>query len=527
MSKRMIPSNQSIPERMERHTPRNWANLSFNHKTTLTMGTLVPMACKEVYPGELAKLYAELKMRFAALYLPIFHNCFFTFDWFYVRMGALWQQEKDWQDFMQQDPVTGTNGWAWFTYKRSDAIYTDGVLNYMGFNAPPGAGTLIASTVVGAAPVLAYYSIWLNYFRNPQIQSKDEYTMVAGDNTPSVEAALENLRVKRRNWPRDYYTSCTLLPQQGANVLIPSYATDPETGDFIPQKLFYKDGNVPADALGVATNNTGTMAYLSTDAGNDLVLQLSSTIRDLRYAAQFTEFLERANRSGGVDGNYNEFVKRETGFDPNPLYIDRPVWIGGYTGDVIIQEVMATAEAGEYTVGEYTGQALVRDNIPVFTYTCPDYGFVIPILTVYPKASYYSGLENMWRRVTKMDYMWEQFALIGDQPIRNKEVWFSWYDADIAWNDEIFGYNQQYLQHRVSNDIVSGQMRTLWESFHLGRKFIAASAVTLDSDFITCTPDIGRVFIVDAEAGEHECFVHAYIGIEVLRRLPMNGIPQL
>jgi len=256
------------------------------------------------------------------------------------------------------------------------------------------------------------------------------------------------------------------------------------------------------------------------------VLQLSSTIRDLRYSEQFLAFLERAQRSGGVSGNYNEFVKRETGFDPNPLFIDRPVWIGGYTGDIIINEVMATAEVGEYTVGEYTGKAEARDSTPQFNYLCPDYGFIIPILTVYPKASYYSGLDNMWRRQTKMDYFWEQFALIGDQPITNKEVWFSWYDADVDWNDEIFGYNQQYLQHKYSNDIVSGQMRTLWESFHLGRKFTAASQVVLNEDFIVCRPDIGRVFIVDAEAGEHECFVHAYVSIDVNRRLPYNAIPE-
>lgn len=125
-----------------------------------------------------------------------------------------------------------------------------------------------------------------------------------------------------------------------------------------------------------------------------------------------------------------------------------------------------------------------------------------------------------------MDYMWEQFALIGDQPIRNKEVWFSWYDADIAWNDEIFGYLPQYTQWRYSNDIVSGQMRTLWESFHLGRKFEAAGDVVLNSDFITCTPDVGRVFVIDEEAGEHEIYVHAYNKIEILRRLPKFGLPE-
>jgi len=519
----MIPSSRSIPERSEKHQDRNWVHLGFNHKTTLTMGTLVPFGCEEVYPGELARCSMELKMRFAALYLPIMHLCFFTVDWFFVRMGALWQQEKDWQNFLQQDPITGTQGWAYFDYQRAEAIYTDGILNYMGFNAPPAAGTLILETRIGAAPVMAYYSIWLNYYRNPQIQPKDEYQLVAGDNTVNVQAAVPDCRVKRRNWPRDYYTSATPTPQQGQGVLIPSFQTDAETGLYIPQRVLEIDGDQqPAGPL-YAT----ALGFLG-DAGNDsAVLELSSTIADFRYAAQFQEFLERALRSGGIDANYNDFVHRETGFNPNPLFIDRPVWIGGYTGDIMIQEVMATAEAGDYTVGEYTGQALARDNTPQFTYLCPDYGFILPIVTVYPKASYYSGLENMWRRVTKMDYMWEQFALIGDQPIRNKEVWFSWYDADIAWNDEIFGYLPQYAQHRYNNDIVSGQMRTLWESFHLGRKFIAASDATLNNDFITCTPDIGRVFIVDAEAGEHECFVHAYVSIDVNRRLPINAIPSL
>lgn len=525
MAKRQIQSGTSIPERLERHSPRNWVNLSFNHKTTLTMGALVPMACKEVYPGELAKLYMELKMRFAALYLPIMHQCYFSLDWYYVRMGDLWQGTftNSFETFMKQDPVTGNVGWTYFNYKRSHAIFTDGILNYMGFNAPPPAGTLIFQTQVSAMPVAAYAKIWNEYYRNTNIQNSMFTPLEPGDMTSQIEAMLPQLRVKRRNWPRDYYTSATPTPQQGENVLIPSYATDPETGQFVPQQLIKLDGTSPS----TGNLRVGTADTLQDALSADTVLQLSSTIRDFRYAAQFTEFLERSMRAGGLQGRWSDFVKRNFDWDPNPLMIDRPVWIGGYTGDIIIQEVMATAEAGEFTVGEYAGQAIARDNTPVFTYQVPDYGFVIPILTVYPKASYYSGLETMWTRRSKMDYMFEQFALIGDQPIRNKEVWFSWYDADIAWNDEIFGYLPQYTQHRYSNDIVSGQMRTLWESFHLGRKFIAAAGVNLNSEFITCTPDIGRVFVVDAEGGEHETLVHAYVGIEVLRRLPFQGLPML
>lgn len=525
-----IPASSTFPERPEIHADKTWHELGFNHKTTASMGMLIPLACKEVYPGELVKLQTEIKMRFAALYLPIMHQCYFTCDWYYVTNRQLWPVNNSevgdgWEEFIKQDPITGPVGWPYFGYKQSDAVFTSGLLNYLGFNAPPPSGTLIAETDVSALPVSAYIKIYDEYYRNDQIQPAKWEPLVQGDNSTNLEAALPDLKVLRRNWPRDYYTSATPLPQQGANVLIPSYATDPITGDFEPQKLFLLNGGDPSDgqALGVTSDGT-TPRYLGDGNNTYINLQLSSTIRDFRYAAQMTEYLERSMRAGD---RYRDFVYSNFKWDPQPMFVDRPVWIGGYTGDVIISDVMATAKGTDVVVGDYAGKALASEITPVFSYTCPDYGLVMCLFTCYPKASYYSGLDNMWRRTSKMDYMWEQFAQIGDQPIRNKEVWFSWYDADIDWNEEIFGYLPQYAQWRYSNDIVSGQMRTIWEAFHLGRKFTAASQVVLNSDFITCTPDIGRCFVVDAEAGEHEIYIHAYNKISILRRLGRFGLPQL
>lgn len=528
-----IKDSRTIPERMEKHERKNWFHQGFNHKTTLTMGQLVPFGCKEVYPGETVRVTAEFKMRFAALYLPIMHQCYFTVDWFYVRKGSLFQN-SEFERFMMQDPVTGSIGWAWFGYKASHAVWTNGVLNYMGFNAPPVSGTLIAEVDVDAAPPMAYYEIWAWFYRNPNIQGYLQSYLTDGDNSTAVEDRLPQLRCLRRNWPRDYYTIATPTPQQSNTVLVPSYATDPVTGEGVAQKVLTRDDFTPyANADFLLSNGTGNLAGQGGTGGDqEVVLQLSSTMLDFRYAAQMQEFLERALRAGANNLNddsirYNDFIKRFFDWDPDPLMIDRPVFIGGYTGDVIIQDVMATAESDEVYVGDYAGKAMASDDTPTFHYTCPDYGYIIPMVTVYPKASYYSGSDRMWMRKNKMDYMWEQFAYIGDQPMRNQEVWFSWYDADIDWNKEIFGYVPQYHNERYANDIVSGQMRTLWQSFHLGRKFTAASQVALNSDFITCTPDVGRVFRVDAEAGEHECYVHAYISIDILRRLPVNALPSL
>jgi len=527
--KRMIQSNSSFPERMEKHAKASWFDLSFNHKTTLSMGMLIPLATKEVYPGEKVRLQNELRLKFAQMYLPIMHQVYYTCDWYYVTYDQLWPRTyavdnwTGWQSFIKQDPINGTVGFPTFDYARADAIFTDGILNYMGFNAPPAAGTLISTVEnLNALPVSAYGKIYDEYYRNDQIQTPIWFPLEEGDNTAAILTMVPDLRVLRRNWPRDYYTSATPTPQQGENILIPSFATDPD-GDYVAQKILNLDGTAAAAANLSAGVNSGETVLQQSGIG-PVVLQLSSTIRDFRYAAQMTEYLERALRAGD---RYVDFVQRNFGYNPNPLYIDRPVWIGGYTGNVIVSDVMATAEVGAYSVGQYTGNAQARDNTPVFEYSVPDYGVIICLMTVYPKASYYSGLETMWTRTEKMSYMWEQFALIGDQPIRNKEVWFSWYSADIAWNNEIFGYLPQYTQFKYSNDIVSGQMRTLWESFHLGRKFTGAGEVILNDDFIKCVPDIGRVFNVDAEAGEHECFVHAYNSIQILRKLPINGLPSL
>jgi len=170
---RRIQSGSTMPERMEQHATKSWHDLSFNHKTTLTMGALIPLATKESYPGETWRLQNEVKLMFAQLYLPIMHQCYFTVDWYYVRTGILWKNADpdNWESFIKQDPLNSFTTWPYFVYQRADAVFTDGVLNYMGFNAPPGAGTLIANTQVSVLPPLAYCKIWDENYRNDQIQT--------------------------------------------------------------------------------------------------------------------------------------------------------------------------------------------------------------------------------------------------------------------------------------------------------------------------------------------------------------------
>jgi len=324
-------------------------------------------------------------------------------DWFYVRNGALWPNDTDatsgWEAFYMDNPENLSIDWAWTKYTRAQAVDTECILNYMGFNAPPETGTLILQTQVSALPISAYVLIYDNFFRNDQIQVARWKPLLSGENTVSLNAQLPDFKCLRRNWPRDYYTSATPSPQAGADVFIPSISIDPETGEYYATMMSDLTGANPGSG-GLGVDATGQL--IKQVGAVPLALQTKGTIRQLRYNNDLLEFLERTNRAGD---KYADNVHRQTGWNPDPLMINRPKWIGGTRGQVNISTVLATADQGSYTVGGYAGRALAQGSSPKFSFTAPDYGFVMAMLTVYPKASYYSGQEQMWVRDNKIKCM--------------------------------------------------------------------------------------------------------------------------
>ena len=115
-------------------------------------------------------------------------------------------------------------------------------------------------------------------------------------------------------------------------------------------------------------------------------------------------------------------------------------------------------QAATFT-GEYTGQALgvMQTGRPI-RFTAPEHGWIQAMISIKPRSSYYQGLHKKWTRNSWMDYMFPDFAGIGDQPVYKKELFYDW-DAAETTNNEIFGYNPRFQELRTEWDIVSGSMR--------------------------------------------------------------------
>lgn len=76
---------------------RNTFDMSFQNNLTMNFGTLYPVFCKEVIPGDSFRIRPTFGLRFMPLVFPIQTRMQANLHFFYVRNRNLW---KDWPDFI-------------------------------------------------------------------------------------------------------------------------------------------------------------------------------------------------------------------------------------------------------------------------------------------------------------------------------------------------------------------------------------------------------------------------------------------
>lgn len=550
---RVQQRSRSVPWRQEQHVSHNMFDLSHDHKLTFTMGKLVPFLTKEVMPGDKWFIRCEAMLRFAPLYLPIMHRVNVSLDYHYVPYRLLWPLRQNveetgydrsgWEVFINPgDPAVVDSGSSVHPYivtTAYDAVsgfsaYANELPQYMGFpTALPGTVGVLNAFQLNAFPFFAYYMIWDWQYRNDQIQERIFSQCVSGNNTSLLPGTggPEFLACKYRNWNRDNFTAATPTPQIGAEVQIPMFDVDymdAVTGTEFngPYRWRQQSDDTPSPSGDLIVGAGGPLGH--TEAGVTPVYldiqETAASIAQLRYSLMLQEYLERAMRAGD---SYPDYINTFFGVNPFAGVIQVPQYLGSKKGRVVVSEVMSTAETATLKVGSYAGQALaIESSNDTIELEAKEHGIIIGLISVYPDSSYMQGIDKMFLRQLPTDYPLEQFALIGDEAILNKEV-----NAQVAgagtpeYNDEIFGYNRRYYDWIYSNDIYSGLMRTTFISFHLGRLLSVTDPqlTVLDSAFIECRPDVMRVFQV-AE-NEDEIYCHIYNDIKVLRRLPKFGIP--
>lgn len=506
----------------------NKFDLTHEHKLSCNMGQLIPIYLQEIVPGDRFRVSSEIMMRLAPMLSPIMHRVDVWTHYFFVPNRIIWEEFQDFitggEDGLQQPE------WPWFSYQNiagTDATLVDvgSLLDYFGMQVIGAVPT--EDLEFSALPVRAYVEIYNEYYRDQNLEAK-----VSNPKTSGVQLDLDGLQIRQRAWEKDYFTSALPWAQRGAGVTVPLSVEYKPISDVIRSS----DGAsfVAGSDLGVHNVNAGELAgdTASSSAGNYLTQARIENIadaagvdiNDLRNSNAIQRWLELAARGGS---RYIEQIRNFFGVTSSDARLQRPEYLGGGRQNVVISEVLQTAAtetAGttDTPLGEMGGHGVSVGTTNQFKKgPFEEHGFVMGIMSVLPRTAYQQGVHRLWTRRDKFDYYFPQFAHLGEQEIKNREIFFD--DASSVNQDVTWGYQSRYAEYKHMPSQVSGDFRTSLNYWHMGRIF--SSLPPLNEDFVKSDPT-HRIF-ANTTPGDHKLWVQVLNRISALRPMPYFGTPRL
>lgn len=519
---------------------RSMQNLSNTYKGITGFGILQPIGLYEIYPGDVMKKSTQIFMRAMPMIAPILHECDIYVHDFFVPWRLIWD---DYEKFLiPQDDETAASipVKPYFGIRRSDfAAGRFGVGSLWDkFGLPvANANTDLPTTAtednrIGSLPFRAYQLIWNEYYRDQNLQDPVNIPKTSGAEATTNYTSL--LSLKYRAWEKDYFTSALPRPQKGEPIGIDLSGVPGQRMQVMLDKsesqVFVKsDGTVVGSGSISVTSGVpmagGAQQWLDPNGSLYVTPEGSSqgyfTIEMLREAMRLQEFMEQLMRGGS---RYAEVIRNMFGQVPDDLRIGRPAYLGGSRQSLVISEVLQTSETVEdqSALGDMAGHAISIGSNNLWKALFKEHGYVISILSVRPRSGYMQGVNKLWLKSDRYEEMWPLFAHLGEQPVMNGELYWSWTDGK---NRDAFGYQPIYTEMRTKPSIVTGELRTNLDFWHLNRKF--SSRPALNADFITCQPSQNnRVFAVEESAAANLIF-EATNNVKMIRCIPRDGNPTL
>ena len=529
--------------------------------TTFNSGKLIPFYVDEVLPGDTFSVDTSAIIRMTTPKYPVMDDAFIDFYYFYCPNRILWDNFRQFMGEVEKTPWMPQKAYKVPSIiingkKETPMPYEESILDYMGI--PTKVKNVFK---VNALPIRAYVKIWNEYFRDENVGNAANIKTDDGDinyqDGLENENQLDEILIKAIGGGRclpvnkfhDYFSSCLPYPQRGPDVTLPMTGNAPiRLGDPSGNYLnFTGMVEMIVDAHGANTsgslvygNSTGapgekkTMQFTGVEkttgeagAGGwmyaDLASITAATVNDLRRAIAVQQYYEALARGGS---RYREQVQALWDVVISDKTVQVPEYLGGGRYHVNMNQIVQTSgqqSNADTPIGETGAMSVTPINESSFTKSFEEHGFVIGVCCVRHNHSYQQGLERFWSRTDRLDYYVPQFANLGEQPVKKKEIMLT----GEATDEETFGYQEAWADYRMKPNRVSGKMRSnatgTLDFWHYADNY--KNVPTLSQGWMAeGKGEIARTLIVQDEP---QFFGAIRVANKTTRRMPLYSVPGL